>query len=92
MAEKQGKPLPDLMAHMAKMHAMKRVGQPEEIAAPIVFLASNAGAPATCKAAEARHSPCLVQAVGALADECAVNEGSSTSLAICHGLQLPVAA
>jgi len=44
MAEKQGKPLPELMEHMAKMHAMKRVGQPEEIAAPIVFLASNAGA------------------------------------------------
>ena len=43
MAEKQGKPLSDLMDHMAGMHAMKRVGQPEEIAAPIVFLASNAG-------------------------------------------------
>ena len=59
MAEKQGKPLPDLMAHMAEMHAMKRVGQPEEIAAPIVFLASNAGAPATCKAADAiaQHLP-----------------------------------
>ena len=67
MAEKQGKPLPDLMAHMGTMHAMKRVGQPEEIAAPIVFLASNAGVPATCKAAEATHSSCRVQAVGALA-------------------------
>ena len=43
MAEKKGTPLPDLMDHMAQMHAMKRVGQPEEIAAPIVFLASNAG-------------------------------------------------
>ncbi len=43
MAEKQGKPLSELMDHMAGMHAMKRVGQPEEIAAPIVFLASNAG-------------------------------------------------
>lgn len=42
MAEKQGKPLSELMDHMAGMHAMKRVGQPEEIAAPIVFLASNA--------------------------------------------------
>ncbi|CAL5224873.1 g7631 [Coccomyxa viridis] len=42
MAEKQGKPLSELMAHMAGFHAMKRVGQPEEIAAPIVFLASNA--------------------------------------------------
>ena len=43
MAEKQGKSVSDLMNHMAGMHAMKRVGQPEEIAAPIVFLASNAG-------------------------------------------------
>ena len=43
MAEKQGTSVDDLMGHMAGMHAMKRVGQPEEIAAPIVFLASNAG-------------------------------------------------
>ena len=42
MAEKQGQPLSELMDRMAGMHAMKRVGQPEEIAAPIVFLASNA--------------------------------------------------
>lgn len=42
MAEKTGQPLDQLMGHMAKMHAMQRVGQPSEIAAPIVFLASNA--------------------------------------------------
>ena len=39
----RAKSVSDLMNHMAGMHAMKRVGQPEEIAAPIVFLASNAG-------------------------------------------------
>ena len=42
-AKKKGTPVPEFLGHMAQMHAMKRVGQPEEIAAPIVFLASNAG-------------------------------------------------
>ena len=43
IAEREGKSLPDLMAELAGVHAMKRVGQPEEVAAPIIFLASNAG-------------------------------------------------
>ncbi len=68
MAEKQGKPLPDLMAHMAKMHAMKRVGQPEEIAAPIVFLASNAGAHSALPGSRSRaQHTCRVQARSGLA-------------------------
>ncbi|EIE22082.1 NAD(P)-binding protein [Coccomyxa subellipsoidea C-169] len=42
VSEKQGVPRADLLAAFAPGHAMNRVGQPEEVAAPIVFLASNA--------------------------------------------------
>ena len=42
VSEKQGVPRADLLAAFAPVHAMNRVGQPEEVAAPIVFLASNA--------------------------------------------------
>ena len=31
-----------MLAKLAPLHAQKRVAQPEEVAAPIVFLASNA--------------------------------------------------
>ena len=42
MAEGLGVPKEDILAKMAKSHAMKRVAEPEEVAAPIVFLASKA--------------------------------------------------
>ena len=42
MSEQKGAPKADLLAGMAPWHAMNRVGQPEEVAAPIVFLASDA--------------------------------------------------
>ncbi len=41
-AEQNGIPKADLMAQYGPLHAQGRVGEPEEDAAPIVFLASNA--------------------------------------------------
>lgn len=41
-AERTGQPLDKFLGHMGRMHAMQRVGQAEEVAAPIVFLASDA--------------------------------------------------
>ncbi|EIE23326.1 NAD(P)-binding protein [Coccomyxa subellipsoidea C-169] len=42
MAEKQGVPKEEIIAKLAPHHAQNRVAEPEEVAAPIVFLASNA--------------------------------------------------
>lgn len=42
MAEAKGVPKADLLAGLATTHPLGRVSEPEEVAAPIVFLASNA--------------------------------------------------
>ncbi len=42
MAEKQGVPKEEIIEKLAPHHAQNRVAEPEEVAAPIVFLASNA--------------------------------------------------
>lgn len=42
MAAKKGVSKDDILAKMAPIHAMGRVAEPEEVAGPIVFLASNA--------------------------------------------------
>ncbi|KAK9905613.1 hypothetical protein WJX75_003074 [Coccomyxa subellipsoidea] len=41
-AEAKGVPKADLLAKFAPLHVQNRVAEPEEVAAPIVFLASNA--------------------------------------------------
>ena len=41
-AEAKGVPKADLLAKFAPRHVQNRVAEPEEVAAPIVFLASNA--------------------------------------------------
>lgn len=42
MAEAKGVPKADLMAGLGTTHPLGRVAEPEEVAAAIVFLASNA--------------------------------------------------
>jgi NAD(P)-dependent dehydrogenase (short-subunit alcohol dehydrogenase family) len=42
MAAQRGVPKEQLLAKMAEFHALGRVAEPPEVAAPIVFLASNA--------------------------------------------------
>ena len=42
LAAKKGKTADDILDGLAPFHAMGRVGDPNEIAAPVVFLASNA--------------------------------------------------
>ena len=41
-AQQQGKSVDTIMERFAPFHVMDRVGNPNEIAAPVVFLASNA--------------------------------------------------
>ena len=41
-AQQQGKSVDTIMEKFAPFHVMDRVGDPNEIAAPVVFLASNA--------------------------------------------------
>lgn len=42
MSEKNGTPKEDIIRSLAPYHAQHRVAEPEEVAAPILFLSSNA--------------------------------------------------